>query len=209
MDWEFSDPTQTPCGCGRGILRLGESRGKCTAGYSHWTIRLSVVHKWPSKWHWVVCPLVRQRSYTVFDRSWTWGCWQIAARFGYTYNVAEQFVTGDYERKSSVTAMKSSLDWEILQQRRQVARLTNFHQAVAGRLAIPVRNILHQVERNLCHTSPVSNSFIPIAINKHCHKFSFIPRTIINWNDLPENITSIQDKDQFKQAVNSHLSKQK
>ena len=28
-------------------------------------------------------------------------------------------------------------------------------------------------------------------------------------NNLPENITSIQDKDQFKQAVNSHLCKQK
>ena len=124
-------------------------------------------------------------------------------------NRAARFVTGGYERKSSVTAMKASLDWESLQQRRQVVRLTNFHQAVAGRLAIPVRNILRLVERNLRHTSPASNSFIPIATNKNCYKFSFIPRTIINWNDLPENITSIQDKDHFKQAVNSHLNKQK
>ena len=123
-------------------------------------------------------------------------------------NRAARFVTGDYERKSSVTAMKASLDWESLQQRRQVVRLTNFHQAVAGRLAIPVRNILRPVERNLRHTSPASNSFIPITTNKNCYKFSFIPRTIINWNDLPENITSIQDKDHFKQAVNSHLNKQ-
>ena len=124
-------------------------------------------------------------------------------------NRAARFVTGDYERKSSVTAMKASLYWESLQQRRQVVRLTNFHQAVAGRLAILVRNILRPVERNLRHTSPASNSFIPIATNKNCYKFSFIPRTIINWNDLPENITSIQDKDHFKQAVNSHLNKQK
>ena len=116
-------------------------------------------------------------------------------------NRAAQFVTGDYERKSSITAMKSSQDWESLQQRRQVPSLTNFLEAVAGRLAIPVRNILRPVERNLRHTSPASNSFIPIATNKNCYKFLFIPRTIVNWNNVPENITSIQDKDQFKQAV--------
>ena len=115
-------------------------------------------------------------------------------------NRAEWFVKGDYERKSSVTAIKLSLDWESLQRRRQIARLTNFHEAVAGCLTIPVQNILHPVKRKLRHTSLAPNSFIPISSNKNCCKYSFIPRTIINWNNLTENIISIQDKDQFKQA---------
>ena len=120
-------------------------------------------------------------------------------------NRAARFVTGDYRRKSSVTAMKKELNWEELTLRRKVNRLTTFQQAVAGHLAIPVQTLLRPVERNLRHSSPAANSFIPISTNKNCFKYAFTPRTITDWNSLPESIISIEDKAIFKAAVTKQL----
>ena len=122
-------------------------------------------------------------------------------------NRAARFVTGNHSRRSSVTAMKLKLNWEPLELRRKVGRLTNFHEAIAGRLAIPVRSALRPAGRNLRHTS-TTNSYIPIPANKHCYKFSFIPRTIPEWNQLPNSIAAIQDKTVFKTAAHNHLIKQ-
>ena len=120
-------------------------------------------------------------------------------------NRAARFVTGVYGRNTSVTALKKNLNWESLQTLRKADRLTIFHQAVAGHLAIPVRNTLRPVKRNLRHTSQAANSFIPISTNKDCYKYSFIPRTITDWNTLPANLTNIKEKATFKQAINKHL----
>jgi len=121
-------------------------------------------------------------------------------------NRAARFVTGNYERRSSVTTMKRDLHWEPLETRRVVTRLTIFQQAIAGHLAIPAHTILRPVERSSRLTSPEGNNFIQIQANKNCYKHSFLPRTIINWNSLPSTITSITNKDQFKQAANNHLT---
>jgi hypothetical protein len=121
-------------------------------------------------------------------------------------NRAARFVTGIYERRSSITTIKRELEWEDLKQRRTATRLTNFHQAIAGHLAIPVQKALRPVKRNLRHTSTLGNNFIPISVNKNCYKYSFIPRTIVDWNSLPQNITQIQDKESFKGAVHNHLN---
>ena len=103
--------------------------------------------------------------------------------------------------------MKLKLNWEPLDLRRKVGRLTNFHAAIAGRLAIPVRSALRPAGRNLRHTS-TTNSYIPIPANKNCYKFSFIPRTIPEWNALPNSVTSIQEKTIFKTAAHNHLIEQ-
>ena len=114
-------------------------------------------------------------------------------------NRAARFVSGIYGRDSSITKIKQDLKWETLQQRRTVDRLTIFQQAVAGNLAIPVQNVLRPVTRNLRNTSTTANSFIPIQANKNCYKFSFIPRTIIDWNALPQSITNIRTRNNSRQ----------
>ena len=43
--------------------------------------------------------------------------------------------------------------------------------------------------------------FIQIATNKNCLKYSFMPRTVIDWNSIPLHIKEIEDKDKFKAAV--------
>ena len=92
-------------------------------------------------------------------------------------NRAARFVTGNHSRRSSVTAMKLKLNWEPLELRRKVGRLTNFHEAIAGRLAIPVRSALRPAGRNLRQPlqqiviSPYQQ--INIAINSHSFRAQY------------------------------------
>ena len=60
--------------------------------------------------------------------------------------------------------------------------------------------------RNLRHTSQTANSVLPISTRKDCLRHSFLPKTVIDWNSLPANITNISDKDQFKPAVYKYLT---
>ncbi len=40
--------------------------------------------------------------------------------------------------------------------------------------------------------------------NKDGFKFSHIPKTIIDWNNLPEHISLIEEINTFKQAISNH-----
>ena len=108
-------------------------------------------------------------------------------------NRAARFVTRDYSRYSSVTAMKQKLDWEPLHLRRKVCRIATFREALAGRLSIPVRKVLRPVRRPLRNSS--SSGFIAIPANKNCYKYSFLPRTIPEWNTLTAPTIDIQNTD--------------
>ena len=119
-------------------------------------------------------------------------------------NRAARFVSGVYNKECSIIAVKKDLNWETLQLRRKVDRQTNFHQAVAGHLAVPVLNVLRPVERDSRHTS-TNISYTPIQANKDCYKYTFIPRTLRDWNVLPDTVTNIKNKKAFKMAVNRHL----
>ena len=120
-------------------------------------------------------------------------------------NRAARFVSGIYGRNTSITQIKKSLGWDELATRRKVTRLSIFQQALGGNLAIPARNILRPVQRSSRSSSPNTNNFTNISANKNCYKYSFIPRTLSDWNQLPKSITSIIDKNQFKSATNKHF----
>ena len=92
--------------------------------------------------------------------------------------------------------MKKELEWESLEERRKVSRVSILHQALSGRLAIPTQTILRPVLRSSRHSQ-----LIQIATNKNCLKYSFMPRTVIDWNSIPLHIKEIEDKDKFKAAV--------
>ena len=63
---------------------------------------------------------------------------------------------------------KKELEWESLEERRKVSRVSILHQALWGRLAIPTQTSLRPVLRSSRHSQ-----FIQIATNKNCLKYSF------------------------------------
>ena len=102
-----------------------------------------------------------------------------------------------------VSNMIKSLDWDSLANRCKIHRLTVFQQARQSHLSLPVETLLQPVQRHSRHLH--ANAYNIISTNKDCMKYSFFPRTIINWNSLPEPIINIASIPQFKQAlINLH-----
>ena len=108
-------------------------------------------------------------------------------------NRAARFIFSDYSRFTSVTALKARAGLHNLSHRRKLARLSLFHRIYhhpllhddffQSPLAIfPRRDHPLKIKRITCHTSSFANSFIP--------------KTIIEWNQLPRNV-----------AVESNISK--
>ena len=79
--------------------------------------------------------------------------------------------------------------------------LTQNTRNIIQSFAIPTQTILHPVLRSSRHSQ-----FIQIATNKNSLKYSFMPRTVIDWNSIPLHIKEIEEKDKFKAAVAQYFS---
>ena len=99
--------------------------------------------------------------------------------------------------------MVNTLGLDPLDIRRKSRRLCVFKQAILGHLSLPLDDLLQPVLRQSRHNHPDSYSII--SANKDCYKYSFVPRTIRDWNMLPHNIATIQNFESFKSAVSNHL----
>ena len=119
---------------------------------------------------------------------------------------AARFCLNDFRSRSPgcVTNMIKKLEWESLANRRQIRRLVIFHKAVHGHLSIPLGNLMQPATRSSRHTN--SRAFTTITAHKDCYKHSFLPKTIKDWNSLPDSIVTITDSNQFKAATKSHLA---
>jgi len=116
---------------------------------------------------------------------------------------AARFVKNNYDKRSSVTSMLKDLGWMTLAERRKITRLYIFYKAHEGYLSIPVRNLLHPVTR-LTRRSH-NKSYIELQTNKDTFKFSFVPRTLKEWNSLPSEIVNLPTPKAFKDKLQQHL----
>ena len=106
------------------------------------------------------------------------------------------------KRRSSVTDMKNGAGVGIIGGEKESEQGLHFTSSpIWCRLAIPTQTILRPVLRSSRHSQ-----FIQIATNKNCLKYSFMPRTVIDWNSIPLHIKEIEDKDKFKAAVAQYFS---
>lgn len=119
---------------------------------------------------------------------------------------AARFCMNDFKSKSpgSVTNMIKKLEWESLTDRRLTRRLVILHKAIHGHLSIPVGNLTQPATRTSRHTN--SKAFNTIFATKDCYKYSYLPKTIKDWNSLPESIVTITDSDKFKEATTTYLA---
>ena len=96
--------------------------------------------------------------------------------------------------------MIDNLNWPTLETRRVRYRLILFykiiHQIVA--VNIPI-NLLIPVDNITRHTNPYCYKHIPV--NKDSYKFSFYPRTVIQWNLLPLAAHEAITVDNFKALI--------
>ena len=109
----------------------------------------------------------------------------------------------DYKRISSVTSMLKALQLDVLEvgERWLDSRINH------GQTAIPAEQFLHPVKRHFRNLHNLA--FQPAPFNKDCHKYSFLPQTLRNGNEVPLIIANISNINNFKQESFKHLRIQK
>jgi hypothetical protein len=112
---------------------------------------------------------------------------------------AARFVCNSYSPHSSVTQMLSDLGWLQLKDRRRHIRLALFYKIVHNLIAVPHENILEKADSRT--RSSHSFKFRTIRSNKDPYKYSFFPRTIVEWNPLPATIVQVENIDVFKKRL--------
>ena len=113
---------------------------------------------------------------------------------------AARFVTNNYQyHPGSMTAILTSLDWPSLETRRTVNRLIIFHKILYHHVATEIPPYYLTNNRKTRHSHSVN------IMQPHCnttaYEYSFYPRTIRNWNQLPDSIVSNPDSDTFKKKL--------
>ena len=112
---------------------------------------------------------------------------------------AARFVTNTYT-ETSVTALLNSLHWPSLEQRRAESRLCMLHRIMYDKVDVDksklFTNRLPKVPRitRRSHSLKIHKE----SVTKDCYKFSFVPRTIIQWNNLPRDTIIVSDTSQFR-----------
>ena len=113
---------------------------------------------------------------------------------------AARYVTNRYHNTSSVTDMLQNLNWPSLEIRRTRVRLIMFYKIIHHVVAI------HPLDTLLLPTTTItrfnsSHTYQHIRTDKDSYKYSFYPRTIIQWNLFPIHVHEAVTVDAFKALV--------
>ncbi|KAK3097015.1 hypothetical protein FSP39_005600 [Pinctada imbricata] len=109
----------------------------------------------------------------------------------------------DYSRKSSVTEMMRQLQWTPLSERRRMQRLTFFFKIMNDLVAVPADS-MHIFKNNRSQRqshSQKKKAVQVISTSTNVYKNSFTPKTILDWNSLPEALINSRKPEEFKAAL--------
>ena len=112
---------------------------------------------------------------------------------------AARFVTGRYQYTDSVSSMLNELGWRSLENRRRDARLGMFYKIQNSLVSINLDEYLHPPHLFLRHSHNLSYQ-IPFSVTD-AHKFSFVPRTVCQWNSLPSQTVNLPSLTCFRGAI--------
>ena len=122
---------------------------------------------------------------------------------------AARFITGNYIARDQgcVSQMLAKLNLSPLQDRRKANRLTFLFKVVEG--LVPAMQSHHDYltpirgKRLIIPKRSTNNSkcYKTLQCTSEIYKYSFFPRTIIDWNHLDDNIVRADTVDGFRRAV--------
>ena len=107
---------------------------------------------------------------------------------------AARFMTGNYDRRSSVTSMMKELSLEDLKSRRRHAKLATLYRATHNLIDIPTTPLTPIRSRTRGHDC----KFLQPSCQSKCYQDSFYPSTIILWNNLTQELVNAPSVDSFK-----------
>ena len=110
---------------------------------------------------------------------------------------AARYVCNRWHNTSSVTGMLSQLEWVPLATRRANTRLCMMYRVAHT----PVGDPWTPWQTFAQHTTLHACKYIPISTSHDAYKFSFLPCTIIAWNQLPSIIITDPSLDAFRSRL--------
>ena len=112
---------------------------------------------------------------------------------------AARYVFNDYSRFSQFSPMLQQLGWRSLMQRRADIQFVFFYICLHGLVAIDLSNDLFPQtwETRGNH----SQSYICPSDTRNYVNYSFLPRTIVQWNKLPETVVTSPSLDTYREGV--------
>ena len=111
-----------------------------------------------------------------------------------------RYVLNRYNNTSSVTNMLHHLKWESLEQRRKAQRVTNMYKICNGETVLDDSDQRLIPARIRLRTSHEKSFEVPHS-RANYHKYSYVPRTIRDWNALPANVVSAPTLNVFKRCL--------
>ena len=109
------------------------------------------------------------------------------------------------QHNASITKMLAELHWPTLQNRRKQARLILMFKIVNGNLMVLAR-CLPQPPTMTCTCANHSLKYAHLQSDLDIYRYSFLPRTVPQWNNLRianiETLTLITFKEQLQAALN-------
>ena len=98
--------------------------------------------------------------------------------------------------------MLHDLNWQTLQNRREVNRVTLLHKALRDEIALELPADIVQCHRTMGEKQ--AKLLRPFAKTNY-YKFSFFPITVNDYNNLPDSFKSLKT-DEFKTEVSKYKS---
>ena len=113
-------------------------------------------------------------------------------------NNAARFVYNNYSRDISVSSLKNELDWTSLEMRRKISRLVEFYKIVSGLSPISGSEILRAASSA---RAAEKGLFTNLYGRTNVYKFSFFPRCVRDWNELPLVIRTAPTIEHFRSDI--------
>ena len=115
---------------------------------------------------------------------------------------AARFCTKEYSRMpGTVTQLMEDLNWQSLQTRRRISRVTMFYKMVNGLVDINLQNYVVKASRQTRgHNQKYQTMRWKVAVWRN----SFFPKTVTEWNELPASAVNCPSLESFKDAVKKH-----
>lgn len=158
------------------------------------------------------CPKsIRSQAFTTLVRpvleyaSVVWDPYQqqLISRLENVQRQAARFATGDYTTRDpgSMSSMLHQLGWEPLEHRRARNRTIMLYKILHHIVEVPVLHLLHT---NTSRTrGSTANNIRQISTRIDVYKYSFLPATIVAWNNIPATIRNSPSVDTFRHAINT------
>ena len=112
-----------------------------------------------------------------------------------------RFITSNYTTSfnpGGMTELLSQLGWKSLQSQRKISRLILFNKGINDLAVLPLHDLTEPSRR---FRNMHSMYYRPIFARTNIYKYSFLPRTITDWNQLPQEIINLNSSISFKNHI--------